>query len=696
MQNQDRRATGVKRVRVQTLVEICGRVPEVPAFEAQSIEVSGRGMHVRTRYLPPVGAPLVLRFEEGGRQILVEGEVAWCDDHEAGGEFGIRFTALDSGSVDALKHLCGIHADQDSEPDHAQEQPGDSPDMSEHDAEPASPSRSRKATGTRVRLHIDGLGSPMKAQVRKARGRSMTVGSKLEFLKIGRHLDIEDLDAGDRSGAAIETVDVVIDPQSQVPQLVVSLAYDQPFEDTTPEPSVVDAERAQRSSRGAYAAADLASAEQDLETQDDEDFAPPTRAAGTPERATSSAGARYEDEDLDDEPDFDSDYDDGVSAEYDEDAEPSAFQTKFGQAASQAGQIAKNTGEALKHVSLGAATRVGGWLKQARKKRGAGGGAEASGPPTRKQSRRTAPPPSGVLSADGRRLRPQSGRRPGPTSGQPSARRPSVAADAVQPKSKKLKRYGAIAGAAVMLTTVAVLAMRKPAPVPGEDEALSKPAAAAEVQLGPTDDVTNVDEQGNPLPANAAPGAEPNPGGKTTADGISADVPLFGPTPMATTEAAQVDDDAPGASLDEPVDDTPPVEDESWGDKGEASGGDAEKPAKAANVDPKSVAPWGRGAVSRPTIHRIRLDGPGGAIQGAINPTGFAVVIPGRKVMESGASVSKRDKRIARVKTSNGKSGAQISFQFKDGIPGYRVRLRKDFVEFLISEPKKGGALAKR
>ncbi|MGE0326890.1 MAG: PilZ domain-containing protein, partial [Polyangiaceae bacterium] len=117
MQKQDRRASGVKRVPVQTLVEICGRVPEVPAFEAQSIEVSGRGMHVRTRYLPPVGAPLVLRFEEAGHQILVEGEVAWAEDQERGGEFGIRFTALDSGSVDALKKLCGIHAEKHAEPE---------------------------------------------------------------------------------------------------------------------------------------------------------------------------------------------------------------------------------------------------------------------------------------------------------------------------------------------------------------------------------------------------------------------------------------------------------------------------------------------------------------------------------------------------------------------------------------------------
>jgi hypothetical protein len=42
------------------------------------------------------------------------------------------------------------------------------------------------------------------------------------------------------------------------------------------------------------------------------------------------------------------------------------------------------------------------------------------------------------------------------------------------------------------------------------------------------------------------------------------------------------------------------------------------------------------------------------------------------------------------VKTRNGTSGTEISFQFKDGIPGYRVRLKKDYVEFLISAPGKG------
>lgn len=57
MDNQtERRATGQTRVPVQALVEICGRdVGGAPAFEAESVDVSGRGMHVRTAYLPEVG-----------------------------------------------------------------------------------------------------------------------------------------------------------------------------------------------------------------------------------------------------------------------------------------------------------------------------------------------------------------------------------------------------------------------------------------------------------------------------------------------------------------------------------------------------------------------------------------------------------------------------------------------------------------
>jgi hypothetical protein len=121
-----------------------------------------------------------------------------------------------------------------------------------------------------------------------------------------------------------------------------------------------------------------------------------------------------------------------------------------------------------------------------------------------------------------------------------------------------------------------------------------------------------------------------------------------------------------------------------------------EKAAAAASVEdatwsseakPSDVKPWGRGRMHLPTIHKLRLDAPGGDIKGAVNATGFTVVVPGRKVLESGRAIQRRDKRIVQVKTSNQAAGAQVSFQFRDGVPAYRVRLREDSVEFLISAP---------
>src|SRR4051812_15589573 len=146
---QERRAEGAGRVRVETLVEVCGNEPGIPAFEAEALDVSARGMHLRTAYLPENGAPLVCRFEEAGREIVVEGRVAWRREGSRGGEFGVEFTALDGGSVGALRELCDGASEQEP-------------------AREARPNATATAeVGSRVRLHIDGLGSPMKARVRE-------------------------------------------------------------------------------------------------------------------------------------------------------------------------------------------------------------------------------------------------------------------------------------------------------------------------------------------------------------------------------------------------------------------------------------------------------------------------------------------------------------------------------------------------
>src|SRR3954470_22310065 len=105
-QAEERRTEGQGRMLVETLVEVVGNEPGTPAFEAESVDVSARGMHLRTAYLPDEGAPLVCRFEEHGREIVVEGVVAWRREGARGGEFGVEFTALDARSVDALRDMC--------------------------------------------------------------------------------------------------------------------------------------------------------------------------------------------------------------------------------------------------------------------------------------------------------------------------------------------------------------------------------------------------------------------------------------------------------------------------------------------------------------------------------------------------------------------------------------------------------------
>jgi hypothetical protein len=609
---EERRAGGMQRVPVQALVEICGRdVGGSPAFEAESIDVSGRGMQLRTAYLPEVGAPLVCRFDNAGQEIVVEGVVAWRREQDRGGEFGIKFTALDSGSVEVLKELCGMNARAIVE-----SAPAAGKDESQAPA----------GAGLRVRLHIDGLGSPMKACVRGGSSKQVQVASNLEFLKVGRHLEIEDVGAGERRGAQIDGVDVLIDPQTRVPQLVVALRYDGATDDT-PEPSVIDSED------GAEAAA--------------------------AEIGGFTAAAASTDPDA---PLCDDDFVDG--AEMSEEA--AMMRGKVANMAVEAGTAAKKGGAMFAKMGGAAAVGIGRFFK--------GAGAKMMDLKHKKQGnaprRTTAAAPMSQL---GRKLRPQSG-------GVAEAEPTEVALDPAA-KKRRVKKIAAASALGVLLLTVGVIAMKKPAAPPGADK---DPAASIAVAAKPGD-VTAVDEQGNPV-------ADKKPADKLAApgeNGTTADVPLFGPTPMATMEPAPLgaapSADEDGAEEADPKNDeakekaaaSAAVDDETFGESdGKAAGG---------------AAPWGHGTLTDPVVHRLRLDKAGTAIQGAVNATGFTVLLPGVKVMESADGILKRDERIARVKTKNGTAGAEVSFQFKDGIPGYKVRLKKDSVEFLISAANKGG-----
>lgn len=192
----DRRALNTARIPFDAMVEVGGSLG--PSFEAQAVNLSGDGMSLRTAYLPEIGQPVMCRFDAGGGMIVVAaGEVLWKDDTGNGGEFGIRFTNLDGASSAALERILA--------------------------AEEGMPV---VEPGRKVRLHIDGLASPMRARVRDQLSNGVTAYSELGFLQMGKPLDLEDAQSGQRRPASIDRVEIAMDQASRIPQLVVSLRYD--------------------------------------------------------------------------------------------------------------------------------------------------------------------------------------------------------------------------------------------------------------------------------------------------------------------------------------------------------------------------------------------------------------------------------------------------------------------------------------
>jgi hypothetical protein len=189
--------------------------------------------------------------------------------------------------------------------------------------------------------------------------------------------------------------------------------------------------------------------------------------------------------------------------------------------------------------------------------------------------------------------------------------------------------------------------------------------------------VASVDGAPATTAGQAAPAVKPVPvKKKELAEApVVAEVPLFGPQAMAIKPSEARPDEVVNLAEAERRSAAAAVDDQTWDDS-------------AAEAQEPQSKPWGKGSLYLPTIHRIRLDGVGASLAGAVNPDGFTVVIPGRKAMESGKTIQKRDKRIAAVTTSNGANGATVKFEFRGSVPPYRVRLRQDFIEFLVSAPE--------
>jgi hypothetical protein len=103
-----------------------------------------------------------------------------------------------------------------------------------------------------------------------------------------------------------------------------------------------------------------------------------------------------------------------------------------------------------------------------------------------------------------------------------------------------------------------------------------------------------------------------------------------------------------------------------------------EDTADAAHKRHPRPSPFANGPVHHGNILRLKMDGPVESIEGAQQPTGFVVKLPGRRSLEAAAPLAARDTRIATIKVSNEPSGAELTVAFKDGVPNYRVSARGD------------------
>lgn len=398
----DRRAPGTARIPFDAMVEVGGALG--PSFEARAVNLSEEGMSLRTAYLPEVGQPMMCRFDAGeGMTVLAAGEVQWAHDEGEGGEFGLRFTNLDPASTVALQRVLGM-AEQDA--------PGPGLDAQlEH--------------GRKVRLHIEGLASPMRARIKGQLPEGVMAYTELGFAQMGRALDLEDAQSGQRRPAVIDRVEVAVDDASRVPQLVFSLRYE-----------------------GAAAAPIV----DDADAIDDGD-APPTK-----EELAGDAGDA-----LVPGPEAKAEAEAGALSAPSDDEESTNLKAAIARGAAK---ITPTLGAWAKRAKIAAA------LLAARARRTPAAGADDVEIPVR---RTTAPAPGGGLHTAGRKV----------VRGTLEDHFEEETREADKPRFKITKKKAAIAGTVGLATVLVAFALHKPAAAPPLASAPPVDPAAANAEAAP-------------------------------------------------------------------------------------------------------------------------------------------------------------------------------------------------------------------
>jgi hypothetical protein len=90
------------------------------------------------------------------------------------------------------------------------------------------------------------------------------------------------------------------------------------------------------------------------------------------------------------------------------------------------------------------------------------------------------------------------------------------------------------------------------------------------------------------------------------------------------------------------------------------------------------------------------MDGPIERINGAAGAMGFTISLPDRRSVSSTTDLARKDKRLSSVNVVNTSHGAEVTLQFKDGVPPYLARVKGDRLEIALGSEHGSKKVAKK
>ena len=167
-------------------------------LEGVLLDCSPGGCRVKARAAPAVGEAVGCTARMFEQELSVLGVVAWRREDRSGAEFGVEVEAEQRQALLAILDAC--------------ERPTVEP----------------PALGERVKVHLGGVASPLRARVKRASHGEIVVGSNLEFLTVGIGASVENVDRGTVREAQVADVVIEVDEATGIPALLVRLRVDEP------------------------------------------------------------------------------------------------------------------------------------------------------------------------------------------------------------------------------------------------------------------------------------------------------------------------------------------------------------------------------------------------------------------------------------------------------------------------------------